>query len=49
MQLIKKRRTNFLEGTDKFGMPLSRDFYISYGKAFDPNATIVPDLMNLIF
>ena len=38
----KKRRTNFLKGTDKFGMPLSRDFYITYGKAFDPNATIVP-------
>ena len=38
----KKRRTKFLEGTDKFGMPLSRDFYINYGKEFNPNATIVP-------
>ena len=37
----KKRRTSFLEGTDKFGMPLSRDFYKSYGKPFDPNATLV--------
>ena len=37
----KKRRTSFLEGTDKFGMPLSRDFYISNGRAFDPNATLV--------
>ena len=37
----KKRRTSWLEGTDKFGMPLSRDFYQSYGRAFDPNATIV--------
>ena len=37
----KKRRTSFLEGTDKFGMPLSRDFYIANGRAFDPNATVV--------
>ena len=37
----KKRRTSFLEGTDKFGMPLSRDFYIANGRAFDPNATLV--------
>jgi len=37
----KNRRTSYLEGTDKFGMPLSRDFYQSYGRAFDPNATIV--------
>ena len=37
----KKRRTSYLEGTDKFGMPLSRDFYKYYGRAFDPNATIV--------
>jgi len=37
----KKSRTKFLEGTDKFGMPLSRDFYIANGRAFDPNATLV--------
>ena len=37
----KKRRTSWLEGTDKFGMPLSRDFYINNGRAFDPNATLV--------
>ena len=37
----KKRRTSWLEGTDKFGMPLSRDFYINYQRPFDPNATLV--------
>ena len=37
----KKRRTSFLEGTDKFGMPLSRDFYIANQRPFDPNATLV--------
>ena len=37
----KKRRSSWLEGTDKFGMPRSRDFYIAHGKAFDPTATLV--------
>jgi len=37
----KKRRTSWLEGTDKYGMPLSRDFYINYQRPFDPNATLV--------
>tara|TARA_R110002050_G_scaffold13397_4_gene42476 strand:- start:121 stop:1173 length:1053 start_codon:yes stop_codon:yes gene_type:complete len=37
----KKRRTSFLEGNDKYGMPLSRDFYIANGRAFNPNATLV--------
>jgi len=37
----KKRRTAYLEGTDKYGMPLSRDFYINYQRPFDPNATLV--------
>ena len=37
----KSRRTSWLEGTDKFGMPRSRDFYIANGRAFDPNATLV--------
>jgi hypothetical protein len=39
-QFNKSRRTNWLEGTDKFGMPRSRDFYIAHGKAFDPNAVL---------
>ena len=37
----KSRRTSWLEGTDKFDMPRSRDFYINYGRPFDPNATLV--------
>ena len=37
----KKRRTSWLEGTDKFGMPLARDFYINYQRPFDPNAVLV--------
>jgi len=37
----KKRRTSWLEGTDKFDMPRSRDFYIQYKRPFDPNATLV--------
>ena len=37
----KKRRTNFLQGTDQFGMPRARDFFIANGRAFDPNATLV--------
>ena len=37
----KKRRTDFLEGVDQFGMPRSRDFFIANGRAFDPNATLV--------
>jgi hypothetical protein len=37
----KKRRTSWLEGTDKYGMPLARDFYINYKRPFDPNAVLV--------
>tara|TARA_Y100000114_G_scaffold154480_1_gene176620 strand:- start:302 stop:1345 length:1044 start_codon:yes stop_codon:yes gene_type:complete len=37
----KSRRTSWLEGEDQFGMPRSRDFYIAYGRAFNPNATLV--------
>ena len=37
----KKRRTSWLEGTDKFDMPRARDFYIQYKRPFDPNATLV--------
>ena len=36
-----KRRSNWIEGTDKFGMPRARDFYITYGKAYNPNAVLV--------
>ena len=37
----KNRRSSWIEGTDKFGMPRSRDFYIANGRAFDPNATLI--------
>ena len=36
-----KRRSNWIEGTDKFGMPRTRDFYRMYGKAYNPNAVLV--------
>ena len=37
----KNRRSNWIGGTDKFGMPRSKDFYRMHGRAFDPNATLV--------
>ena len=36
-----KRRSNWIEGTDKFGMPRTRDFYRTYGRAYNPNAVLV--------
>ena len=36
-----KRRSNWIEGTDKFGMPRAREFYQLYGKAYNPNAVLV--------
>ena len=36
-----KRRSNWIEGTDKFGMPRSRDFYIQHKRAYNPNAVLV--------
>jgi hypothetical protein len=35
------RRTNWLEGTDEYGFPLSRDFYIANQRAFNPTATLI--------
>ena len=35
------RRTNWLEGTDKYGFPLSRDFYIANQRPFNPTATLI--------
>ena len=34
-------RTNWLEGTDEYGFPLSRDFYIANQRAFNPTATLI--------
>ena len=31
-----KRRSNWIEGTDKFGMPRARDFYIQHKRAYNP-------------
>ena len=36
-----KRRSSWIEGTDKFGMPRSRDFYIKNKRAYNPNAVLV--------
>ena len=36
-----KRRSNWIEGTDKFGMPRARDFYIQHKRAYNPNAVLV--------
>ena len=36
-----KRRSSWIEGTDKFGMPRSRDFYIQHKRAYNPNAVLV--------
>ena len=36
-----KRRSSWIEGTDKFGMPRAREFYQLYGKAYNPNAVLV--------
>ena len=36
-----KRRSDWLSGEDKFGMPRSRDFYRMYGRAYNPNAVLV--------
>ena len=36
-----KRRSNWIEGTDKFGMPRTRDFYIQHKRAYNPNAVLV--------
>ena len=36
-----KRRSSWIEGTDKFGMPRTRDFYRTYGRANNPNAVLV--------
>ena len=36
----KARRNEFLSGVDEYGMPRSRDFYISNGRAFNPDAVL---------
>ena len=36
-----KRRSSWIEGTDKFGMPRSKDFYRMHGRAYNPNAVLV--------
>jgi len=36
-----KRRSDWLSGTDKFGMPRSRDFYRLHGRKYNPNAVLV--------
>ena len=36
-----KRRSDWLSGEDKFGMPRSRDFYRMHGRAYNPNAVLV--------
>jgi len=38
-----KRRSDWLSGTDKFGMPRSKDFYRLHGRAYNPNAVLVKD------
>tara|TARA_R100001594_G_scaffold94166_1_gene128352 strand:- start:1661 stop:2659 length:999 start_codon:yes stop_codon:yes gene_type:complete len=35
------RRSNWLEGTDKYGFPRSKDFYKMHGRAYNPNAVLV--------
>ena len=36
-----KRRSSWIEGTDEFGMPRARDFYIQHKRAYNPNAVLV--------
>ena len=36
-----KRRSSWIEGTDKFGMPRARDYYIQHKRAYNPNAVLV--------
>ena len=36
-----KRRSNWSEGTDKYGMPRARDFYIQHKRPYNPNAVLV--------
>ena len=36
-----KRRSNWIEGTDKYGFPRSKDFYRAHGRAYNPNAVLV--------
>ena len=36
-----KRRSNWIEGTDKFGMPRARDFSIQHKRGYNPNAVLV--------
>ena len=36
-----KRRSNWIEGTDKFGMPRARAFYIQHKRPYNPNAVLV--------
>ena len=36
-----KRRSNWIEGTDKYGMPRARDFYIQHKRPYNPNAVLV--------
>ena len=36
-----KRRSSWIEGTDKYGMPRARDFYIQHKRAYNPNAVLV--------
>ena len=36
-----KRRSSWIEGVDKSGMPRAREFYQLYGKAYNPNAVLV--------
>ena len=36
-----KRRSNWIEGTDKYGFPRSKDFYKMHGRPYNPNAVLV--------
>tara|TARA_X000000368_G_scaffold418321_1_gene417568 strand:+ start:170 stop:1183 length:1014 start_codon:yes stop_codon:yes gene_type:complete len=36
-----KRRSNWIEGTDKYGFPRAKDFYKAHGRAYNPNAVLV--------
>ena len=36
-----KRRSNWIEGTDKYGMPRAKDFYRMHGKPYNPNAVLI--------
>jgi len=36
-----KRRSNWIEGTDKYGFTRSKDFYRMHGRKYNPNAVLV--------